>query len=34
MRVTAVAQAMGKDRYDGFVQALARRLEGNERLGR
>jgi hypothetical protein len=30
----AVAQAMGKDRYDGFVQALARRLEGNERLGR
>lgn len=30
----AVAQAMGKDRYDGFVQALARRLEGTDRLGR
>jgi hypothetical protein len=31
---SAVAQAMGKDRYDGFVQALARRLEGTDRLGR
>lgn len=30
----AVAQTMGKDRYDGFVQALARRLEGTDRLGR
>lgn len=29
----AAAQAKGKDRYDGFVQALARRLDGNERLG-
>jgi len=30
----AAAQAMGKERYEGFVQALVRRLEGNERLGR
>lgn len=29
----AAAQAQGKDRYDGFVQALARRLEGRSRLG-
>ena len=30
----AAAQAMGRERYDGFVQALARRLEGTDRLGR
>jgi hypothetical protein len=29
----AAAQAQGKERYDGFVQALARRLEGPDRLG-
>ena len=28
----AAAQAKGKERYDGFVQALARRLDGGERL--
>jgi hypothetical protein len=28
----AAAQAKGKERYDGFVQALARRLETSERL--
>ena len=27
------AQAKGKERYEGFVHALARRLEGLERLG-
>lgn len=26
------AQAQGKERYDGFVQALARRLDTDERL--
>lgn len=30
----AAAQAQGKERYEGFVEALARRLEGTERLGR
>ena len=30
----AAAQAKGKERYDGFVQALARRLDGGERLVR
>ncbi len=30
----AAVQAMGRERYDGFVQALARRLDGTERLGR
>lgn len=30
----ASAQAQGKERYDGFVQALARRLDTNERLAR
>lgn len=29
----AAAQAKGKERYDGFVQALARRLTTDERLG-
>jgi hypothetical protein len=29
----AAAQANAKERYEGFVRALARRLEGNERLG-
>lgn len=28
----AAAQAKGKERYDGFVRALARRLENGERL--
>jgi hypothetical protein len=28
----ASAQAKGKERYDGFVQALARRLDTGERL--
>lgn len=28
----ASAQAQGKERYDGFVQALARRLDTGERL--
>lgn len=28
----AAAQAQGKERYDGFVRALARRLETSERL--
>lgn len=27
------AQAQGKERYDGFVEALAQRLEGRSRLG-
>lgn len=27
------AQAKGKERYDSFVQALARRLSGSERIG-
>ena len=27
------AQAQGKERYEGFVEALARRLEGRSRLG-
>lgn len=26
-------QAQGKERYEGFVEALARRLEGRSRLG-
>lgn len=30
----AAAQASGKDRYDGFIRALARRIESTERLGR
>lgn len=30
----AAAQAKGKDRYEGFVHALARRLDGKERLAR
>ncbi|GAC1583597.1 MAG: hypothetical protein NVS3B5_18180 [Sphingomicrobium sp.] len=30
----SAAQAQGKDRYDGFVRALARRLETGERLMR
>ena len=29
----AAAQAQGKERYEGFVEALARRLEGRARLG-
>lgn len=29
----AAAQAKGNERYEGFVRALARRLEGEERLG-
>ena len=29
---TAAAQAKGKDRYDAFVGALARRLDSGERL--
>lgn len=29
----AAAKAQGKERYDGFVEALARRLEGRSRLG-
>ena len=28
----AAAQAQGKERFDGFVRALARRLETDERL--
>lgn len=32
--VAAAAQAKGKERYDGFVKALARRLDGSERLVR
>lgn len=28
----ASAQAQGKERYDGFVQALVRRLQTNDRL--
>lgn len=28
----AAVQAQGKERYDGFVEALARRLEGRSRL--
>lgn len=28
----ALAQAQGKERYDGFVKSLARRLESVERL--
>lgn len=27
------AQAQGRERYEGFVEALARRLEGRSRLG-
>jgi hypothetical protein len=27
------AQVQGKERYEGFVEALARRLEGRSRLG-
>lgn len=30
----AAAQASGKERYDGFIRALARRIESTERLGR
>ena len=30
----AAVQAQGKERYEGFVEALARRLEGGERLFR
>jgi predicted transcriptional regulator len=30
----AAAQAQGKERYEGFVEALARRLDGGERLFR
>jgi predicted transcriptional regulator len=30
----ASAQAQGKERYDGFVQALARRLDTSDRLSR
>lgn len=30
--VASAAQAKGKERYDGFVQALARRLSGSERI--
>ncbi len=29
----AAAQAQGKERYESFVKALARRLEGRSRLG-
>ena len=29
----AVAQSQGKERFNAFAQALARRLEGAERLG-
>lgn len=29
----AAAHAKGRDRYEGFVEALARRLDGVERLG-
>ena len=29
----AAVQAQGKERYEGFVEALARRLEGRSRLG-
>lgn len=29
----AAAQAQGKERYEGFVEALSRRLEGRARLG-
>lgn len=29
----AAAQAQGKERYESFVEALARRLEGRSRLG-
>lgn len=32
--VMASAQAQGKERYDAFVQALARRLDTGERLAR
>ena len=30
---SASAQSQGKERYEGFIRALARRLEGVERLG-
>lgn len=30
----AAAQAAGKERYDGFIRALTRRIESSERLGR
>lgn len=29
----AAAQANAKERYEGFIRALAKRLEGTERLG-
>lgn len=29
----SAAQAKGKERYDSFVKALARRLSGSERIG-
>lgn len=29
----SAVQAQGKERYEGFVEALARRLEGRSRLG-
>lgn len=29
----AAAQAMGKERYEGFVEALSRRMDGGPRLG-
>jgi len=32
--VGEAAKAQGKERYEGFVQALARKLEGSDRLGR
>lgn len=31
---SAAAQAKGKERYESFVRALARRLDSNERLAR
>jgi len=31
-KAMALAQAKGKERYDGFLQALARRLDTGERL--
>jgi hypothetical protein len=33
-RAVAAAQAQSKERYDGFVQALARKLATSERIGR
>ncbi|MBA4172568.1 MAG: CopG family transcriptional regulator [Hyphomicrobium sp.] len=32
--VGEAAKARGNERYEGFVQALARKLEGSDRLGR